>query len=77
MLDEDDISRAGLSVQSLTKSGRHSSSMGDTSMAGHTATSGGNEAVVTIHAVQEALLKQAVPKDSIIVTLGLIAINID
>ena len=50
--------------------------MGHTAVTRGAAINGGNEAVVVIHAVRDALEKQGVPKDGIIVTLGLIALAI-
>ena len=75
---EDDISmQAGSeNVRPLIASGHHSRRTGDTAATRGAAINSGNKAVVVIHAVRDALEKQGVPKDSIIVTLGLIALAI-
>ena len=75
---EDDISiRAGAeSVRPLATSGYHNRHMGDTAVTKGAAINDGTKAVVVIHAVRDALEKQGVPKDNIIVTLGLIAMAI-
>ena len=77
MLENDISMRAGAeNVRPLAASGPHGRTLGDTAATRGTASSGGNETAVVIHAVRDALQEQGVPRDSIIVTLGLIAMTI-
>ena len=75
---DDDISMpAGAeNVRPLATSGPRSRHMGDTGVTRCAATNDGTKAVVVINAVRSALEEQGVPKDSIIVILGLIALAI-
>ena len=75
MLEEDISKQAGSeNERPLGTSGPHN--MGDTAVIRGAAINDGTKAAVVIHAVRDALEKQGVPKDSIIVTLGLIALTI-